>query len=77
MFSSEFPIKLPNDLSCYIHVFYKGRLPKKNSTMAEEILAHFDHYNLLNKEESIVQIWYESTISSQFLDSMVDLLNNA
>ena len=24
--------------------------------------SSLDHYNLINKEESMVQIWYESTI---------------
>ena len=36
IFSSEFPIKLPNDLSYSIHVFYKRRLQKKRSTVAEK-----------------------------------------
>ena len=28
------------------------------------ISIHFNHYNLLNEEESIVQIWYASSLST-------------
>ena len=35
LFSRKFPIKLPNDPSYSIHVFYKGRFQKKNSLVAE------------------------------------------
>ena len=38
--------------------------------MAEKISAHFDHYNLINEEESTLQIWYSSNVASQFQDLM-------
>ena len=62
LFLRKFPIKLPNDPSYSVHVFYKGKLPKTISEWLKNI--YFDHYNLINKEESKVQIWHESTISS-------------
>ena len=47
--------------------FIKGGF-KKKFYMAKKIATHFDHYNLINKEESTIQICYEST---------TNLFNNA
>ena len=50
IFSRKFPIELPNDQSCHIHVFYKGKLQsltKKGFIVAIKILAYFDQYNYI------------------------------
>ena len=36
IFSSKFPIKLSNESSCNILVFYKGRLQNKSSIVVEK-----------------------------------------
>ena len=66
IFLIKFLLKLPVDPSCSKHEFYKGRLQsltKKSSPMAKKISSNFDHYDLTNEEESMVQFWYVSNIS--------------
>ena len=45
---------------CFTRRGFKKKVPQQ----LKIFLAHFDHYNLINKEESTVQIWYGITISS-------------
>ena len=44
--------------------FTKEGFKKKVSQWLKKNSAYFDHYNLINKEESMVQIWYDCTKSS-------------
>ena len=39
---------------------------KKTFIRAESFFAYFDDYNLTNKEKSIEQFWYVSTISKSY-----------
>ena len=69
IFLTKFLLKLSIDTSCSIHEFYKGKLQiltKKSSTIAKKISVHFDHYDLINEEESMVEFWCVSSISSLF-----------
>ena len=45
-----------------MNVFYKGRLQKQFSKWLKKISIHFDHYNLINNKESIVQIWKQKLL---------------
>ena len=67
LFSTKFPLILPSDPSCSIHVFSKDRLQslQKNSFLvAKKNPTHFGHHNLIKYKESIVQIWYKDTNSN-------------
>ena len=59
IFLTKFLLKLPIDPSCSIYEFYKDRLQSlrenKFPQWLKKILAHFNHYDLINEEESTVQ----------------------
>ena len=57
--------------------FIREGFKKKVPQWLKKISSHFDHYNLINKEESTVQIWYKSIISINFMIPQLDLPNNA
>ena len=45
---------------CFTKEGFKNKVPR----WLKKILAQFDHYNLINKGESMIQIWYKSIVSS-------------
>ena len=67
IFLTRFPLELPTALSCSIHEFYKVKLQsltkKKFLEWLKKISAYF-HYDHINEEESTIQFWYVSRISS-------------
>ena len=76
IFSNNFPIKLQN-IQCYsIHVFYKGRLCKKNSIIAKKIQPTLIIKNSITKKKSRFEFGITLTYEVQFKNVQLDVLNN-
>ena len=77
IFSSKFPITLPNDPSYCIHVFYKGRLQKKSFTVAKKLQPTLIIIISLTKKNQQSKFGMKVLYQVDFMILGLDLPNNA